>query len=93
MSNNPMQKPPTVPPMHLSPRCAAKSKRSKVRCRSPAVNGWKVCRMHGARGGAPPGKPNGNYRNGYYTQETKANQREFRDSLRGFKAFLSEVDQ
>ena len=24
--------------------------------------GWKVCRMHGARGGGPTGKRNGNYR-------------------------------
>lgn len=92
MSNNPMHNPNTVSPMHLSPRCAAKSKRSKVRCKSPAVNGWKVCRMHGARGGAPSGKPNGNYRNGSYTQETKADQREFRDCLRGFKQLLDELD-
>ena len=25
----------------------------------PAVNGWSVCRMHGARGGAPSGSANG----------------------------------
>ena len=40
-------------PMHLAPRCSARSKRSGKPCRSPAVNGHKVCRMHGAGGGAP----------------------------------------
>jgi hypothetical protein len=38
-------------------------------CRSPAVRGWKVRRMHGARGGAPEGKRNGNYRHGTRTEE------------------------
>jgi hypothetical protein len=28
-----------------------------------------VCRMHGARGGAPKGKANGNYRTGRFTGE------------------------
>ena len=44
--------------MLLSPRCAAKSKRSGKPCQSPAVTGHKVCRMHGARGGAPNGNRN-----------------------------------
>jgi hypothetical protein len=34
-----------------------------------AVKGWKVCRMHGAGGGAPEGKRNGNYKHGVRTQE------------------------
>jgi hypothetical protein len=29
-----------------------------------------VCRMHGARGGAPEGKHNGNYRHGARSKET-----------------------
>jgi hypothetical protein len=37
---------------HVAPRCTAKSKRTGKPCRAPAVRGWKVCRMHGARGGA-----------------------------------------
>ncbi len=56
-------------PMHLAPRCKARSKRTKKPCRSPAVRGWSVCRMHGARGGAPRGKRNGNYKDGLYTAE------------------------
>jgi hypothetical protein len=52
-----------------APRCGAKSKRSGERCRGPAVRGKRVCRMHGARGGAPAGKSNGRYRHGGSTKE------------------------
>jgi len=64
MSYNPMHK------AHAAPRCTARSKRTGKPCRSPAVRGWKVCRMHGARGGAPEGKRNGNYRHGGRTKAT-----------------------
>jgi hypothetical protein len=37
---------------------------------APAVRGWKVCRMHGARGGAPEGERNGNYKHGARSKET-----------------------
>ena len=56
-------------PMHLSPRCSARSKRTRERCRAPAVNGWTVCRFHGAGGGGPRGKRNGMYKHGLYTNE------------------------
>ena len=46
---NPMQS------AHAAPRCAARSKRSGFPCKNPAVRGWRVCRMHGAGGGQPPG--------------------------------------
>ncbi len=32
-----------------APRCKARSKRSGNPCQSPAVNGWAVCRFHGAK--------------------------------------------
>jgi hypothetical protein len=32
---------------------------------------WKVCRFHGARGGAPKGKANA-WKHGYYTEAAKA---------------------
>jgi hypothetical protein len=63
MTINPMQS------AHDAPRCKAKSKRTGTPCRAPAVRGWHVCRMHGAKGGAPIGKRNGNYRHGMRTQE------------------------
>ena len=62
-------------PMHLvdlmnaAPRCSAMSKRSGCRCRAPAVKGRSVCRMHGARAGAPKGKANGAWRHGLATNE------------------------
>jgi hypothetical protein len=39
-------------------------------CPYQALNGWTVCRFHGARGGAPEGKRNGNYRHGARSRET-----------------------
>ena len=63
MSDNPMQS------AHDAPRCKAKSKRSGKPCLAPAVRGYCVCRMHGAGGGAPNGKGNGNYRHGTRTKE------------------------
>jgi hypothetical protein len=63
-SDNPMQL-----AIHRAKRCQARSKRTGKPCRSPAVRGWNVCRMHGARGGAPKGKDNGNYRHGCRTAE------------------------
>ena len=57
-------------PMHCAPRCTAKSKRTGLACKSPAVRGWSVCRMHGAGGGAKPGKAHPNYRHGERSQES-----------------------
>ena len=64
MNINPMHK------AHAAPRCTAKSKRTGKPCCAPAVQGYRVCRMHGARGGAPEGKRNGNYRHGARSKET-----------------------
>jgi hypothetical protein len=63
MSDNLMQK------AHEAPRCGARSKRTGGPCRAPAVRGFCVCRMHGARGGASEGKRNGNYRHGARTNQ------------------------
>lgn len=63
---NPLQ----ASPMHCSPRCTARSKRTGQPCQAPAVSGYRVCRMHGARGGAPYGKSNGRFATGAYTAET-----------------------
>jgi hypothetical protein len=32
-------------------RCTACAKHSRTQCKNPAVTGYKVCRVHGARGG------------------------------------------
>jgi uncharacterized protein YjcR len=54
--------------MHLALRCHAKSKRSGLQCRAPAVRGHSVCRMHGAGGAAPQGNSNA-LKHGLYTAE------------------------
>jgi hypothetical protein len=57
-------------PMHPAqrlqdaPRCTTKAKRTGCPCNAPAVKGWAVCRMHGARSGAPSGRANGMWRHG-----------------------------
>jgi len=35
------------------PRCQAQSKRTKQQCRSPAIRGKRVCRIHGGRSTGP----------------------------------------
>ena len=37
----------------VAPRCQAKSKRSGVQCRKPAVRGKTVCRTHGGASTGP----------------------------------------
>ncbi len=75
-------------PMHRSPRCTATSKRTRKRCRAPAVNGWTVCRYHGAGGGAPKGKRNGNYKHGLYTKEAIEEHRALSSLLRASRKSL-----
>jgi hypothetical protein len=71
-----------VYPFQTSPRRSATSKRTKERCKAPAVRGWNVCRFHGAGGGAPKGRANGSYKHGLYTQKAKAARRLMSDLLR-----------
>lgn len=65
-----------------APRCSATSKRTKQRCGAPAERGCNVCRFHGARGGAPRGRENGNYRHGMFTNESIERRRELADLMR-----------
>jgi len=82
---NPMQAHCYPMPMHLSKRCRAKSKRSGMKCKNAAVTGWAVCRMHGARGGAPEGKAHGNYRHGLKTKEARQDARYTRELIRAVR--------
>lgn len=55
-----MMKPDDNPenPVHRlrnAPRCHARAKSTGERCKCPAVRGWSVCRVHGARGGHKAG--------------------------------------
>lgn len=64
-------------PLRNCARCQARTRPGKP-CRSPAVTGKRVCRMHGgARGtGAPKGKANGMFRHGGWTNEAVELRRE-----------------
>jgi hypothetical protein len=75
-------------PFQRSPRCTATSKRTRMPCQAPAVNGWTVCRLHGARGGAPKGKRNGMYRHGLYTQQAAALNGRLSDLQRESRALI-----
>lgn len=69
-------------PMHRAPRCTAHAKRTGLACGNPVVRGWSVCRMHGARGGAGPGKANPAYRHGGRTREAMELRRMISDLTR-----------
>lgn len=64
-----------------APRCKAMAKTTRCRCKGPAVKGWSVCRMHGARGGAPSGMANGRWRHGNRTREAEAMRSELAELL------------
>lgn len=68
-NGNPMHK------AHSAPRCHAKAKTTGNRCKAPARRGWKVCRMHGAGGGAPTGPANGAWAHGDRSQAVEQNRR------------------
>jgi hypothetical protein len=78
-------------PMHLAPRCSATSKRTRSQCRAPAVRGKRVCRLHGARAGAPKGEANGAYRHGLFTNAAKAERRAVAKLRREAQALLSRL--
>ena len=70
-------------------RCSATSKRTRERCKAPAVRRWKVCRFHGARGGGPTGKRNGMFKHGLYTKEAVKERRLLRELLRQSRRTLT----
>ena len=76
-----------------APRCTATSKRTKMPCMAPAVNGWSVCRFHGAGGGAPKGKANGSYKSGLHAQEARAVRRDIQDLLRQAKMMIAAINE
>ena len=71
-------------------RCHARSKRTGLQCKGLAVNGWTVCRMHGARGGAPTGDANGQYRHGRRTQVALTERREMLNLIRQLDKLIDE---
>lgn len=77
-TDNPMR------PVHrlaLAPRCNAMAKTTRCQCKGPAVRGWSVCRMHGAKGGAPSGPANGRWRHGNRSREAEAMRHEMSELI------------
>lgn len=61
--------------VRAAPRCGAKT-RSGASCLCPAIHGRARCRLHGGLSpGAPKGKANGKYKDGYCTAEAVAERR------------------
>ena len=63
MTDNPMHR------YNSAPTCRAQSKRTGLPCRSPAVTGYRVCRMAWRSRRGSKGKANGNFRHGRRTNE------------------------
>jgi uncharacterized protein YjcR len=83
-----------INPMHLAmnraPRCKARSKRSGKPCRSPAVRGFKVCRMHGAGGGAPIANRNA-LKHGQFTRDAITMRRELAELVREARRLVNRI--
>jgi hypothetical protein len=84
---NPMQ---SNLPMHLGPRCGART-RGGSRCQSPAMPNGR-CRMHG---GTSPGAPKGNknaLKHGRYTAEAIARRREIGALVQSIRRLAEEQE-
>jgi hypothetical protein len=77
-------------PMHLSPRCQARTRKG-MPCQSPAMANGR-CRMHGGKAkGAPKGNSNA-LKHGRYTAEHIAERRHLAELLREMKGLIDELN-
>ena len=75
---------------HAAPRCTAKSKRTGVRCKGPAVRGWTVCRFHGAGGGQKAGPSHPRWKHGARSEEAEQSRRAATEMQRALVALLGD---
>ena len=73
------------------PPDAAKAKSTGKQCQGPAVKGWRVCRVHGARGGAPRGKAHPNYKHGVRSYEGAETRRMIKALIEDAKALCADM--
>jgi glucans biosynthesis protein len=87
MTHDPMHPAPEPEQLRQAPRCGART-RSGRPCQSPAVAGWRRCRMHGGApgSGGPTGLRNGNYKRGLYSAEAIASRKWLRQQIREVRA-------
>ena len=79
--------------MRQALRCSARSRRSGMQCKGPAVRGKRVCRMHGGKSpGAPLGERNGRYKHGKQTKAAIEARKETRDLIRDIRRLLKEIE-
>lgn len=76
--------------MHQAPRCTARSKQTAKPCQSPAFKGYRVCRMHGAGGGAPNGNRNAR-KHGDFGCEAIESRREIRRIIRESRKLIEAI--
>ena len=65
-----------------APRCSVTAKSTGQRCNNPSKQGWTVCRLHGADGGAPRGKTHPNYKHGMRSKEWTERQKGINELIR-----------
>jgi len=71
-------------------RCGARTRRGTT-CQSPAMPNGR-CRIHGGRSpGARPAERNGNWRGGFYSQQSQAERRRLRDLIRQMRETMDEL--
>jgi hypothetical protein len=78
-------------PMHLSPRCGARTRTGNP-CQSPAMPNGR-CRLHG---GLSPGAPKGNrnaFRHGRYSAKAIASRREVAALVRSMRALTAATEE
>jgi hypothetical protein len=76
---------------HAALRCHARSKSTGLQCKAPAVRGWKVCRCHGAGGGAPRGAAHGMFKHGKRTIEATERRRALRALLSSSRDLIASL--
>ena len=65
-----------------APRCHAVAKSTGQPCKAPAVSGWTVCRVHGARGGHSGGSAHPSWKHGMRSQEWIVERRQMSELVR-----------
>ena len=93
MSNNLTLQESRLRNLRAAARCTAKAKRTGERCQCPAAYGYRVCRVHGARGGAPRGAKHPNFKHGQRTREAIEGRRSMAELLRMARDFCDEIKE
>lgn len=79
-------------PLHRAPQCTACSKRTGLPCKNAAVRGWKVCRMHGARGGSKAGAGANAWKHGMRSASVQEERREIRELSTEARALVASLE-